>query len=107
MAEHRQDARLQEAACWVLKELARYLATAATRTTFIGAQQAIMKALEGHAASAPAQTAAEGALRVLAAHDESGWVKTATLGRVGRFGRAATNHALAAIQEQTESSEEE
>lgn len=96
---HRAEHRVQEAGCWLLKELAEHMATAKDRATFSAAIQAALKALEKHPGNAAVQKAARGALQSLSAFDKEGWVKMACLGRCGRLGRTATMRTLEAIQE--------
>jgi len=93
------EERVQEAGCWLLKELAEHMATAKDRATFSAAIQAALKALEKHPGNAAVQKAARGALQSLSAFDKEGWVKMACLGRCGRLGRTATMRTLEAIQE--------
>lgn len=100
LQDHRDDARVQEAGCWVIKELAQTIAkNESSRTTFVSSTQVVLKAMDKHRSVAAVQTAAGGSLRSLASHDTSGWVKSACLGRCGRFQQSTTKRVLEVIQE--------
>lgn len=97
MEMHRAEGRVQEAASWLLKELAE--PTSHDKTLFSAALQAMLKAVEKHPMNQTVQKATRAALQSFSAHDTDGWVRTACLGRCGRLGRAATMRTLEAIQE--------
>merc|ERR1719359_1073331 len=96
---HRIEARVQESACWVLKDLSEH-AMCAKLVNFSGIIQSVLRAMEKHPKASKVQTAANSALHSLAMHDKEGWVKASILGRCGRMGRSATMRALSAIQEE-------
>lgn len=90
---------MQEAGCWLLKELAEHMASCKDRAIFSAAIQAALKAVEKYPGNQAVEKAARTALQKLSAFDKEGWVKMACLGRCGRLGRTATMRTLEAIQE--------
>jgi len=97
MQHHRREPRVQEAGCWVLKELAKHIAC--DDVQLAAALQAVTKALEKNPTCSAVQTAVSSALRKLAVHDRKGWVKAMCLGRCGRYGVSATKQMLSSIKE--------
>jgi hypothetical protein len=99
MEQHQADATVQEAGCWVLKELAGCTANSCDTATFSASIQAVLKVLDKFPTAKAVQTAAKGALRQLATHDTNGWVRSICVGRSGRLCRSTAMHALATINE--------
>eukprot|EP00927_Polykrikos_kofoidii_P061574 TRINITY_DN56403_c0_g1_i1.p1 TRINITY_DN56403_c0_g1~~TRINITY_DN56403_c0_g1_i1.p1 ORF type:complete len:471 (-),score=66.16 TRINITY_DN56403_c0_g1_i1:104-1516(-) len=98
MEAHPMEARIQEAGCWFLKELAQQVA-GTDRATLARSVQTVLKSMGKHPGVKSVQTAVGSALRRLAEHDASGWVRTTCLGRCRHLGGAATRRALSAIEE--------
>merc|ERR1711920_306982 len=99
MDNHRAEPKVQEAACWALKELAGQVAANQDRIALTACVQALLKALEKHPNSATVEPAASNALRIFAKKDTHGLVKMVCLGRCGRLGRSGAMHALSVIKE--------
>merc|ERR1712217_982493 len=99
MEEHRPESKVQEAACWVLKELAEPVTANQDRIALTACVQALLKALEKHSNSTTIKTVAGNALKVFSAKDTQGLVKMVCLGRCGRLGRSGMMHALSVIKE--------
>merc|ERR1719424_2791850 len=67
MELHREDARVQEAGCWLVKELGGHMVR--SKTLLSSSIQGLLKAMEKHPAEAKVQSASGSALRTLANHD--------------------------------------
>merc|ERR1712125_42283 len=96
MERHSDDPRVQEAGCWVLRELTERVVAGHAKTSFAAGLHVVLKALSRHQLEPKVQAAASSALRKMAAHDCDGSVRTTCLGRCGRLGQSSAMRALSA-----------
>jgi hypothetical protein len=99
MDTHRDEARVQQSGCWVLKDLAEHVAN---RPSHVHRKmsEAVLRAMRKHSNAKDVKIAAESALRQLGKFDTQGMAKVLVLGRCGRMGLSTTRRALEAVREE-------
>jgi len=99
MEQHQTDGHVQEAGCWVLKELARVISMSTDTATLSASVQVLLKVLGSFQTSKAVQVAANSALRQLSTFDTGGCVRRVCVGRSGRLGQSTTMRILTTIDE--------